>query len=421
MPTINLNYNRKMPSRSINLLYKLGIIPDISDPENYKKIKFLGKEIKESRLILILSTIGSLLILTIGLLFRLYENYISLSILIIVVYLVGGAPYMAYKYMEDKINENIIDNYPYFLSQLSDSISSGLSIVDALNYTSNLDFGYLSRYVRKLYSWLKWGLPFEKAFTLFNLYFYDLPDIRRTNYVILESYIGGGDLSKSLKRIYTDLENSRDLDKLRKSYVSQQVMVLYSIYVIFIGLMISILNTIQPLINSQLIAATVKSSFSLFSSSINYGWLKFISGLSIILVGISVSITSGIAESGKFSTSMKHLAINVFIGLLAVIIFILPTKVNFTLDIYPTNAYIYNPITIQIYGSANSNPLNNVPVTLSIVGINTNYQSTQVFILNNGFYSYSTEFNQSGEYLVDAKMRYQGKLYNKDEYINVTI
>ncbi len=43
-----------------------------------------------------------------GIIFKLYENYVALSILIIVIYLVGGVPYIFYKYIESKIYENIV-------------------------------------------------------------------------------------------------------------------------------------------------------------------------------------------------------------------------------------------------------------------------------------------------------------------------
>jgi archaellum biogenesis protein FlaJ (TadC family) len=392
---------------------------NVSDPLHYKQVYIFGRYIKEEKLVLILSIIFSSIIGIFGIIFELYSNYISLSILILVIYMIGGLPYLFYKYIEDKINENILDNYPYFLSYLSESLASGMTLLDALNYVASIDLGYLNIFIRKLHSWIKWGMPFEKAFSLFNKYFEDLPSIKMINYVILETYIGGGDISKSLKRLYEDLESIRELEKLKRSYVSQQIIVLYAIYIIFIGLSIAILSTLQPLINSQLIAASLNSSFNFFSYSINYGWLKFITAISILLVGVSSAIVMGIAESSKIRSSVKHLAINSFIGLLSIIIFILPVSVNLTLNIYPQTAYVYSPVNIQIYASADAQPLSNIPITITIVGNNFSRQFYEN--LQNGYYSMSITFNNTGEYTIIAVMNYEGKVYTQKQKINIPI
>ncbi|MGC9079272.1 MAG: type II secretion system F family protein [Nanopusillaceae archaeon] len=400
----------------------LGITLNINEPENYKKIKFGNTYIKEENVILLFSIIGALIILIIGLILKLYLNYVSLSILILVIYAVGAGPYIFYKYVNEKIRENILDNYPYFLSYLSDSLSSGMTLLDALYYVSNLDLGYLSNFVRKLYSWIKWGYPFEKAFSLFNMYFDDIPDIKGINNIILESYKGGGDLSKVLKRLYTDLQNLRDLEKLKKAYISQQTMVLYAIFLIFIGLMISILNSIQPLIASQFItSASTKSTFSIFSYNINYQQLKFVTEISIIIIAISTSIIMGIAESGKILSSFKHIGITSFIAILSIIIFILPEQVSFTLNVYPNPAYAYSPVNIQIYATKDAIPISNVQIILNITGIDVNYSYVNNEILQNGYYSTSLRFTDPGQYLIIAQMDLNGQKYTAEQKLNITI
>ncbi|MGC9133345.1 MAG: type II secretion system F family protein [Nanopusillaceae archaeon] len=419
MPANIYETNKENIQKNIFLTKIITQLSNVSDPLHYKQVYLFGKYIKEEKLVLILSIILSSIIGIFGIIFKLYLNYISLSILILAVYMIGGLPYLFYKYIEDKINESILDNYPYFLSYLSESLASGMTLLDALNYVSSTDLGYLNIFIRKLYSWIKWGMPFEKSFSLFNKYFEDLLSIKMINYVILETYIGGGDISKVLKRLYEDLEGTRELEKLKRSYVSQQIMVLYTIYIIFIGLSIAILDTLQPLINSQLMAASLHSSFNFFSYSINYGWLKFITSISILFVGVSTAIIMGIAESSKIRSSVKHLAANSFIGLLSIIIFILPVSVNFTLNVYPQTAYVYSPVNIQIYASVDAQPLSNIPITIMIVG--NNYYKQFFENLQNGYYSMSITFNNTGEYIISAVMKYEGRIYTQKQQINVTI
>jgi len=413
-------YNKKVNQKGLIERF-IDQIFNVKDPLHYKEINVFGSYIKEDRFILYISILFAAIIGIFGIIFKLYENYIALSILIIVIYIIGGVPYLFYKYIESKIYENISNNYTYFLSYLSESLSSGMTLLDALGYLSSVDLGYLSILVKKLYNWIAWGMSFEKAFTLFNMYFEELPNIKMINYVILETYKGGGDISKVLKRLYNDLESVKELEGLKRAYVSQQIMVLYAIFVIFIGLSISILNTIKPLIISQVSVSTVHTAFNFFSSQINYPWLKFITALSIIMVGISASIIMGIAETGKIRSSVKHLAINNLIGLLSIVIFVLPSFVSFNLQVFPTTAYVYTPINIQVYGYIDAQPISNAPLTIYVINSAGNYVYQNFPILQNGYYSQSIELNSTGTYIVEVILNYNGEKYIQEQSINVTI
>ena len=417
---ITNTYNKKVNQKGLIERF-IDQVFNVKDPLHYKEINIFGSYIKEDKFILYISLLFAAIIGIFGIIFKLYQNYITLSILIIVIYLVGGVPYLFYKYIESKIYENISINYTYFLSYLSESLSSGMTLLDALSYLSSVDLGYLSILVKKLYNWITWGMPFEKAFTLFNMYFEELPNIRMINYVILETYKGGGDISKVLKRLYNDLESVKELDGLKRAYISQQILVLYAIFIIFIGLSISILSTIKPLIISQISASTIHTTFNFFSSSINYSWLKFITSLSIILVGISASIIMGIAESGKIRSSVKHLAVNNLIGLLSIVIFILPSFVSFNLQVFPTNAYVYTPINIQVYGYIDAQPITNAPLAIYVINSAGDYVYQNFQILQNGYYSQSIELNSTGTYIIEAILNYNGEKYIQKQSINVTI
>ena len=413
-------YNKRVNQKGLIERF-IDQIFNVKDPLHYKEINVFGSYIKEDKFILYISILFASIIGIFGIIFNLYENYVTFSILIIVIYIIGGVPYLFYKYIESKIYENISNNYTYFLSYLSESLASGMTLLDALAYLSSLDLGYLSFLVKKLYNWIAWGMSFEKAFTLFNMYFDELPNIKMINYVILETYKGGGDISKVLKRLYSDLESVKELDGLKKAYVSQQIMVLYAIFVIFIGLSISILNTIKPLILSQVSVSNIHTTFNFFSSQINYSWLKFITALSIIFVGISASIIMGIAESGKIRSSVKHLAINNLIGLLSIVIFVLPSFVSFNLQVFPTNAYVYTPINIQVYGYIDVQPITNAPLTIYVINSAGNYVYQNFQILQNGYYSQSIELNSTGTYIIEAILNYNGEKYIQKENIKVTI
>jgi len=165
------------------------------------------------------------------------------------------------------------------------------------------------------------------------------------------------------------------------------------------------------LIISQISVSTIHTAFNFFSSQINYSWLKFITSLSIIMVGISASIIMGIAESGKLRSSVKHLAINNLIGLLSIVIFVLPSFVSFNLQVFPTTAYVYTPINIQVYGYIDAQPITNAPLTIYVINSAGNYVYQNFQILQNGYYSQSIELNSTGTYIIEAILNYNQIFY----------
>jgi len=107
-------YNKKVNQKGL-LERFINQIFNVKDPLHYKEINVFGSYIKEDRFILYISILFASIIGIFGIIFNLYENYVTFSILIIVIYIIGGVPYLFYKYIESKIYENISNNYTYFL------------------------------------------------------------------------------------------------------------------------------------------------------------------------------------------------------------------------------------------------------------------------------------------------------------------
>ncbi|MEM1684882.1 MAG: type II secretion system F family protein, partial [Nanopusillaceae archaeon] len=295
------------------------------DPELYEKFVIFGYSIRQEKFILLLSIFFSVIILIFGIFFKLYINYITLAILIILVYFISAFPYIFYKTLDNQKKNKILDEYISFLRSLSESLSSGMTLQQALKNISDIGYSELGKFIKKLYVWISWGIDFKKAFEMFNSYFRDNKEIRRANAVILETYIAGGDFSKTLKSVADDIESIRELEKFRISYLRQQVLVMYIVYVVFIGLLIGILQILKPMMVQF---SSNIGGFGVGFQTVDIKMMKNVLSIAIIMEALSIGIINGYIESNRISSSFKHIAITLSIAIISIVLFILPPLVN---------------------------------------------------------------------------------------------
>jgi len=383
----------------------------IEDPETYKKIRILDQYIRYDKFILIVSISSSLVILVLGIAFQLYLNYLTLSALIISVYSIAVLPYIFYKALDSSEKRKIEDEYISFLRDFSEALSSGMILHQALKHVSEVGYPTLGKFIRKLYYWISWGIDFRKAFEMFNKYFEDFKNIKRANYVILETYISGGDLARILRSLADDLESIRDLEKLRVSYMRQQTLVMYVVFFVFVGMLIGILYMLKPMI----LQFSQTEGFGIGFGKIDFGMLKSILGISIIMVSISIAIINGYIESNKISGSFRHLAITSFVAVLVYVIFILPPSVMIDLRL-PIVNYAGNEMDIGIKVSVDMRPIN-ATAKLEVIGPST-YISTYLNITD-GTASFRFVPQTSGDYNIRITVEYGGRKYTESRKITV--
>ena len=380
-------------------------------PEEYRKVKIGKYFIPHEWVIGILSGVGAVILVTLGIAARLYQTYETLALLIVLIFATTVVPILFYKVRVNSIDRKIEERYPSFLRDLSESLASGMTLVQALRHISNGDYGPLTPFVRKLYTWLSWGMEFTQAFERFNKFFRS-KTIIRANYIILEAYREGGNIEKVLKTVANDLESIRELEKLKKSYVSQQVMVLYIIFVIFIGLIVMLKMVLQPMIAQQVMLQGT-NTFGFSGGKIDVQGFKIASTLAIMIEGICIAFVIGVAETGRVSSSFKHLLITSLISLLSVLIFILPQQVSLQLFVFPKTAYVGQQVTIQGYVTIDASPGTGT-VKLTITGPAS---VDKLLKLNKGQFRYIFTPNQPGNYNVEVVYIYNGKKYSaKDKF-----
>ncbi len=329
---------------------------------------------KGEHVILLLSISAAALILFLSIYFNLYKIYWLFSIILIVSFLIATLPYFTYRYLKFREYELIKNNYSKFLNDLAEAMSSGMTIIQALKYLEKNDYGPLNKYLKKLNIWLSWNIPFPKAFQKYSDMLKEIEIVNNANQIILESFRFGGDIIKVLREAAKNIETLTSLEKERESYVKQQVLIVYIIFFLFVGILVVLKKILAPMVSLQQLA----SSGFLKIGSISLKELKPIFFLTMIIEGLFAGIIAGVVEKGKIVQGFKHALIMVFIALIVGFSFILPPEIN--IDI-PTVIRGYSNVPIKVKGRIT---VDGLPAQNILVNFKIGYITKSAFTDNQG-------------------------------------
>lgn len=168
--------------------------------------------------------------------------------IILLAIMAGTLPYIIVSYLEYQRIKAIEEEFPDFLLDLSEAQKVGLSLPEALRQVAKTDYGKLSGEIKKLNYQISWGVPVQEALDRFGKRLSKSQLIVRVVRIINEAYSSGGDLSRTMESTASDIALLKEADKEKSAMTYQQVIIMYAIYFIFIGIIIGISKTLLPLL-----------------------------------------------------------------------------------------------------------------------------------------------------------------------------
>jgi flagellar protein FlaJ len=171
-------------------------------------------------------------------------NMIILSVFIIII------PQIFQYYVEYKDIKEMEAKFPFFLRDLTESIRSGMPLHKAIINAGKVDYGKLSKEVRKMAHQLTWGVSIIKVLEQAEKRLKSSQIISKNLRIILETYKVGGDIDKTLDSISNAILTIQETQNERKSILNQYVVTMYAITYIFIGIIIGISKLLIPIFSS---------------------------------------------------------------------------------------------------------------------------------------------------------------------------
>ncbi len=243
---------------------------------------------------------------------------------------IGAAPYLFYQYFDYTRTKAIEDKFPDFLRSLAEAQRSGITLIDAIHQARDVDYGALTPEILKMSSQLSWGVPFPKVMRMFEDRMSRSEFIKRTVTVVMEAFESGGDIAEAMSSVASNAVLVKDLEAERQNKLAQQVLVMYVIFFIFLGMVIVLQKILGPLFTMNLSGG----GGGLFGGATGVGSVSQQFGPSyyrkmffsmVVIQGVFNGLLAGQLGEGRVVAGIKHAAIMLITGV-AIFMVALPAQ-----------------------------------------------------------------------------------------------
>ena len=212
------------------------------------------------------------------------------------------------RYMESKEFEK---QFVLFITDLTESIDSGMTLPMALKHSTQRDYSVLSPYIRDMSTKVEWGIPFEKALTDFASKVKSVP-IKRSVTTIIETYKVGGKISDTLKAIGRSLIEIDKIKAERTASVQSQIVTSYLIFFVFIFILVTLQTFLIPALGAASQSSITQAEVDAPVATTELYTQTFINF--IIIQGFFAGLATGKMAEGSVVAGFKHSLVLIVIG-----------------------------------------------------------------------------------------------------------
>lgn len=260
-----------------------------------------------------------------------FRNEVFFVPLIALSFVIGTIQMWLDYFLSIRKERELEEKFPEFVRNLVESIKSGLSVSAAIVHVSQINYGALTPYVRKLANQVTWSIPMHKALANFANATQNKM-IKRSIATVIEAKESGGSLEEVLETITTSVVEIKKIKEKRRAEIFSQVMQNYFIFFVFMSVMIVIQNILMPYVNGMGMSSATSSTiqgtmleksviidFSSFPGFImTFGkWFISLNGIFVMITviqGFFAGIVIGKLSEGNIKHGFKHSFILVVLG-----------------------------------------------------------------------------------------------------------
>lgn len=162
------------------------------------------------------------------------------GMLMILGLLIGVLPYGILSFLKNRAVREMEDQFPVFLKDLAESKRGGMTIMRAFESARQSDYGRLNGEVEKVHQEMTWGIPFPEVMERFSRRMKDSAVIQESLSIIIQSFESGGNITQTIESVADDSGKLRDVIQEKDAKLRQQLVIMYVIYFLFIGITIGI-------------------------------------------------------------------------------------------------------------------------------------------------------------------------------------
>jgi len=206
-------------------------------------------EMDMSQKILLVSAIIFVVLVLIALL--LSSNIAIATNLVLLGVIILAVPYSIFRFFEFKKLKAYEEIFPNFLRDLSESQRAGLTLIQAMQSASKSDYGPLTKEIRKMHNQITWNIPLEIVLGNFKKRMGRSKIVTRSVMIIEQANKSGGNIEDTMESIAFNIESIKDVQKEKELLLNQQVIMMYAIFFIFLGITIALIKFLIPMLKTE--------------------------------------------------------------------------------------------------------------------------------------------------------------------------
>lgn len=276
----------------------------------------------DEKSLLLASTVFFVILIALAFVFS--DNFVLSTNLLIIGIIVMILPFYVFKFFHFKKIKAYEAQFPNFLRDLAESQRAGLTIVQAINMAAKSEYGSLSKEIKKINNQISWNIPLETVLKNFIKRMRTSRVITRSLLIIDQANKSGGNVEDTMDSLANNIEMIKDVQEEKATLLNQQVILMYAIFFIFLGISMALIKFLIPLIQSQ--AQTQSLGFGLAQFNANpcaqcTGSDEFVCTGCKIFSGVSAAFNFGSeAEAASYYRALFFTMVivqGIFTGLIA--------------------------------------------------------------------------------------------------------
>lgn len=160
-------------------------------------------------------------------------------------------PLIILRYQRERAIREMEEKMPIFLRDLVESLNAGIPFHQAIKASSKIDYGELSKEIKKMANQISWGMPVNKVLDQFIERVKSSKKLYMSLKILRESYFTGGDIISTLNSVADSLTQLNEIERERRSILNQYVVLIYAIVFIFVSILIAINRLMIPIFHAS--------------------------------------------------------------------------------------------------------------------------------------------------------------------------
>jgi len=240
---------------------------------------------------------------------------------LIVAIMIAIFPPAAVNYIDRRWRIAVDNNIPKFLREVADASRTGLTLVRAIEVSTERRYGPLTNELKRLVRQLSWGATLEDTLQSFAERV-NTRLARRTATLLTEVSRAGGNIQEimdSLQRHVTDLQL---IDKERRGQLRQYVAIVYVAVFILLFINVILLKTFFSQLESLQELQAQQPEVQLVTGAMDILAIKRIFFHTAVIESFFGGLIAGKMGEGSLGSGMKHALILMLISFLTFAIFV---------------------------------------------------------------------------------------------------